>query len=310
MPNKNNNNTLFSTGNYRLGVCLVMLAGVCLSTGGLLVRHIEAADGWQILFYRSIAFTLTVLVFISVQYRGRIISPFLNIGWNGYIAAIALGIGFACYLFSIILTNVANVVFILSTSPFFAALLGWIVLGEKVQNSTWLAMLLAACGIALMLTGDLGSGRWLGNLIAVSAAAVFAVMIVAMRRARSTDMMPATCLAGIIAMVAAFFMLESFVISPRDLLLAILLGSVQVGAGFILITLGTRHLPAADVALLALTETILAPLWVWWFIGEVPTLLAFLGGGIVLTAVLSQGLIGIHRSRHPIAERPTQTALS
>ena len=111
--------------NYRLGVILVMLAGVCLSSSGLVLRLIEQADGWQILFYRSVVFSFTVFVFLCWHYRSgpRLRSAFWEIGWQGLVVAVSLGLGFAGYIFAIIHTTVANVVFTLSTGPVFAALL-------------------------------------------------------------------------------------------------------------------------------------------------------------------------------------------
>ncbi|MBF0276200.1 MAG: DMT family transporter [SAR324 cluster bacterium] len=278
--------------NYRFGVVVLLLAGVFLSSSGIIIRQIETTDGWKILFYRSVSFVFTVLIFIAWSYRGRIVKPFLKIGWPGAIVSIALALGFTSYLFAIMMTTIANVVFILSAGPFFSALLGWIVLKEKVSKFTWTAIFVAVAGIGLMFLGDLAPGQLTGNFIALSAAAFFAVMIVSMRKAGPVDMMPATCLAGVIAALLAAHLAEGLTISKHDLVLSVLFGSLQIGVGFILITLGTRSVPAAEVPLLALTETVLAPIWVWMLFDETPTPLALTGGAIVLFAVLAQALYG------------------
>ena len=278
---------------YRNGVIMLLLSGVCLSSGGILVRNIEAADGWQVLFFRSLAFAVTVFCVLIWRYRGNVFLPFREIGAAGWVAAGALAAGFTCYLFGLILTTVANVSFIISAGPFFAALLAWLILRERVSAITWLAMTLALAGIGVMFADGLASGDWFGNLVALGAPLTFAVMVVAMRSAKGRDMLPATCLAGIIAALVAYGMAADLSVSPRDLVLSLILGSVQIGGGFILITLGTRSVPAAQVPLLALTETVLAPLWVWLFINEVPTWLALIGGAIVLSAVLGQGIAGL-----------------
>jgi len=127
---------------YMRGAVLVLCGGLCLSSGGLIVRYIEAADGWQILFYRAISFAVTVLVFLLIRYRGGALRHFLGIGWPGAVAALALGFGFIFYLFGILLTNVANVVFIISAGPFLAALLAWLLLREPVRKATVAAMAL------------------------------------------------------------------------------------------------------------------------------------------------------------------------
>jgi drug/metabolite transporter (DMT)-like permease len=284
---------------YPLGVAMVMTAGVCLSFGGLIVRHIEAADGWQILFYRSIAFAATVLAFLLVRYRGRVVRPFAKIGWNGVLAALCLAAGSASYVFALLLTTVANAVFIVSASPFFAAILGWLVLGERVHGTTWLAIAAAIAGIGLMFIDGLTAGRWLGNLVALTAPVSFAVMIVIMRRTKSVDMMPATCLAGVIMAGVGLLMVDSLAIPERDLALALTMGFGQLGIAVILITLGARHVPAAEVALLSLTEAAFAPVWVWLVVDEVPNALALAGGTIVLTAVVAQALGGVRRKGVP-----------
>jgi drug/metabolite transporter (DMT)-like permease len=282
---------------YGLGVLLLLLAGVALSSGGYLIRSIEAADGWQILFYRGIAFTVTCFAFTAVRHRGHLRKAYFDIGLPGLIGSLALGLGFCAYLFAILMTTVANVVFILSAGPFAAALLGRLVLGERVAAVTWAAMVLALAGIGLMMIDGLESGGWLGNLIALLAPLSFAIMVVAVRKRADRDMTPILPIAGLIASLVALPMVESFALTPHDLLLSCLLGAGQIGLGFILITLGARWVPAAQVPLLTLTETVLAPLWVWLAFAETPASLALLGGLVVLAAVLVEAIAGIRRER-------------
>ncbi len=287
---------------YAKGVAMVLLAGVCLSSGGLIVRHIETADGWQVLFYRSISFAVTVLLFLLWRYQGRVVEPFKQIGGAGAVVALALGVGFSCYLFGMIMTTVANVSFTIAASPFMAALLAWILLREKVSLVTWVAMVASLIGIGIMFADGLAAGSWIGNLVTLGAPLTYAVMIVALRHAKARDMMPATCLAGVVSAAISLTMVEApltggLAIPPGDLILSLLLGSVQIGFGFILITLATRSVPAAEVGLLSLTETLLAPLWVWLIISEEPAWLTLLGGAVVLIAVLGQGLWGLKIER-------------
>ncbi len=282
---------------YAAGVVMVLAAGVCLSFGGLIVRHIEAADIWLVVFYRSATFAVTILLYLTVVYRGRLIGPFLAVGREGVVVAVSLGIGSTCFILALDLTTVANVVFILSAGPFLTAVLARLVLGERVQLVTWLAMALALCGIALMVLEGLGSGRLSGNLVAFGAAAAFAAMVIAMRRAKLVDMVPASCLGGVVGAAFSATMVGGFAVSGHDLGLAVLLGSGQLGAGFVLITIGTRRVPAAEVPLLALTEVVLAPLWVWLWVDEAPGRLTLLGGVVVLTAVLGQAVIRLRRDR-------------
>ncbi|MCH6582147.1 MAG: DMT family transporter [Proteobacteria bacterium] len=282
---------------YRRGVWMVLCAGICLSTGGLIVRHIETADGWQIVFYRATFFVVTLLIFLAVRYRGRVVQPFKRIGVNGLSVAMFLGLGSICYLFAILLTTVANAVFIISAAPFFTAAAAWLLLGERVRTVTWIFMAAALAGIGLMFVDGFVTGRSLGNVLALGVVASFVGMLVVIRQSKAIDMVPATCLGGVVAGIISAFMVDTFWISRHDLILCILLGSAQFGAGFILITMGTRLVPAAEVALLSLTETVLAPIWVWLFVYEVPSVFTLIGGAIVLAAVVGQAVGGMRKQR-------------
>lgn len=285
---------------YLLGLGGVLLAALAASSAGILLRQIEAADGWQILFYRSLGFVAVLLTYIVAQRRGATLRAFLAIGWPGIVVALALGGAFIAFIFSMLLTTVAQAVFILSAAPFFAALLGRAALGERVAPLTWVSMAGALAGIAVMTGQDLVGGSTTGGALAGSLAALaaclgYAAAIVALRAGRQVDMMPATCLAGVFAGAVCFFLADGFAISGRDLAFALLLGSAQIGLQYLLITLSARHVPAAQIALVMLVEVVLAPLWVWLGVGEAPAPATLLGGAVVLAAVLAQTLHALRR---------------
>lgn len=282
---------------YTRGVVLVLLGGTALSLGGLMLRNIEQADGWQIMFYRAIAFTLTIFVFLVLRYRGAVFGAFRAVGKTGIAVAFTLGIGSIGYLFALIHTTVANALFLISSSPFIAAIGGWLLLGERVAGVTWIAIGAALLGVGIMMVDGFATGLVFGNTLAFFVGVSMALMIILLRRGRAVDMLPSVCLAGVIAAGISGFMVTDFTLTPRDLVLALAMGTVQFALGFILITLGTRTVPAAEVSLLALSETILAPIWVWVFVGEVPTATSLAGGLIVVTAIVSQALVNLQRAR-------------
>lgn len=282
-------------GRYALGVAMVVAAGTCLSFGGLMVRFVEQADYWQIAFYRSIAFVATLLVYLLWRYGPGIGRAFLAIGRTGLLVALTFSAGSLLYLLAITLTTVANVVFILSAGPLLTAILARLLLGERVRAITWLAIATALGGISIMVAGALDAGRLAGNFAAFGAVSCFAIMVIALRRARAVDMVPATCLGGAIAGAVAALMVGGFAISAHDLLMSAVLGSGQLGMGFLLITLGTRYVPAAEVPLLALGEAVLAPVWVWLWVNEVPSGQTLLGGAVILLAVAVQACGGLRR---------------
>ncbi len=285
---------------YARGVVCVLAGGTCLSFGGVLIRQFETANGWQIIFYRAIGFVLALSIFLALKHRGRFFAAFLAVGWPGVIAAVSLGVGTACYVFGMLLTSVANVVFTLSVGPFFAAGAAWLVLRERIRLPTMLAMLAAAGGVGLMLADGLVRGTWLGNLVALGAPLTFAITVVAWRSKKGVDMVPATCLSGLVGLLIGAVMADGLAISAHDLVLALLLGSAQLGAGFLLFTLGARSVPAGEVTLYSLAETILAPIWVWLMINEVPSDWTLSGGVVVLSAVLLAALAGLWAARAPV----------
>ena len=282
---------------YRRGVIYIVLAGVFMSSSGILVRMIEQADPWTILFYRSLTFSATVFLFMLLRSGKAAFSEFKGFGVLECVVSISLALSFVCYLLSLFNTSVANTVIIISSGPLFAAVLGWFVLKERVSVRTWISIGLVVVGMFVMFTGDVSSSDVLGMGFALVAVTAFAVMIVAVRRSARPDMLAATCCAGLVAAIICAFMLPSFTLSSHDLLIAISLGSVQIGIGFILITLGSRSVPSAQVPILCLLETALGPLWVWLAINETPGSTTILGGALVLSAVVFQGVTGIRRRR-------------
>ena len=278
---------------HSTGVALVLTAGAMLSLAGITLRHIESASGWQILFYRSLTFFVVVTLYLVFRYRARVVHAFVATGRPGLVVALSLGLGSACYVFALLLTTVANALFIISAAPFMTAVLGWLVLRERVRPMTWFTMTFALAGIAIMMFNGIQGGRLLGNIVALGPPVSFAIMLVTLRFAGDRDMIPAICLAGFVGAALGFAMADSLVLSRHDLALCLFLGVVQYTGGFVLITLGARYLPAAEVALLSLAETVLAPIWVWLGVGEIPTLLTLAGGAIVLSAVVAQSVTGM-----------------
>jgi len=282
---------------HATGIGIVLAGGACLSLAGILLRNIDTADGWQILFYRASAFVVTLFVVLLVKYRSGVLVAFRRVGWPGIAVGICLGLGSVCYVFALLWTTVANAVFIIGSAPLFTALVAWLVMRERVHPLGIAAMLVALAGLGLMFADGFVAGRWIGNLLALGVVASFVSMLVILRYSREIDMLPATCLAGVVGGTIAFIMADDLIISGHDLILCLILGSVQFGAGFMLLTIGTRYIPAAEVALYSLSEAVLAPIWVWIGVDEKPSLLTLAGGAIVLTTVLVNGLFSLRRER-------------
>ena len=284
-------------GSYRFGVLCLVAAAFFTSLAGVLLRHVEAADGWQILFYRSLAFVATMAVFIGWRHGRGTPGTFRAIGLPGLAVAGFLATAFMLFIFALLDTTVANVVFTVSLSPFLAAGMGWLAMREAVAPGTLAAMVVALVGVGVMFSDGLAIASMSGNLLALACCFCYSATLVAMRKGRAADMMPAVCLAGVIALAVAATMAPGLAIGAFDLGIAVTLGVVQLAFQYILVTTGTRSVPAAEVALIGRLTLVLAPLWVWLAVDEVPGSLTMIGGAVVVGAVLTNSFSMLRRER-------------
>jgi drug/metabolite transporter (DMT)-like permease len=287
------------------GILCVVSASLFTSLAGILVRLVEDADGWTLQFWRQVCFLAFIALFLAWRHGRQLPMAVKAIGRPGLIASLALGAAFVAFIFALMNTTVAKVVFIGSTSPIFAAALAWIVLRERLPLVTWIAMAAAVGGIGVMVGDALRIGDPTGALLALIPVAGYAITLTCFRARRNVDMLPAVMLAGVVALAVSAVMADDLAISLHDFLVAAALGVVQLGLQYVLTTLGARHVPAGEVALLGRLQIVLAPLWVWIGIGEVPSEATFLGGAIVLSAVLGNALLSLRRvRRRPRDARP------
>lgn len=279
-------------------VGFMVVAGLCWSTGGYLVRQVSITDAWEIVFWRSAFMSVFVAVVLAVLHRRRTPAAIRGIGLPGLAAALFLTASFFCFIASLTRTTVANTFFLMSVSPFLAALAGRFVLREPVPRRTWIAMAVAFGGIVVMFGGSLDAGRLAGNLLALGVSCFYAAQITVLRRYHAeVDLLPMVLVAGIVSIVVAAPVALPFDATPRDLMVLAVMGSLQLGAGCLLATAAARHLPATQLGLLALLEPILGPVWVWVLMGENPGTAALAGGTIVLTAVIANEALGALRAR-------------
>ena len=283
-------------------VLLVAIAGVLWSTVGLGVRLMEEADAWQIVFYRGLFQSIAVIAWLVHRNRDGLREPFRRIGWTGVVGALALGVGYNGMIVALTLTSVAMVVFILSAAPLVTGLLAWLLLRESVTRTTFAAMGIALIGILVMTLGNLDVEHLGGVLAAGVALFGYSSFTVALRKGRDVDMLPTIALSGIVAALISCVAIDSFAMTGRDLALSLYLGGVALAVGLALFTAGSRHLTSAELPLIAMTEPVLAPLWVWMVLGETVGGATLVGGAIVLGSVLFQGFTASKRRRLSTAD--------
>ena len=270
------------------GPLLIFLGALSLSFGGLIVKSFEGATLWQILFWRSLFFSLTILTFLMITYKSKFLKSFYNSGLPGFIGGLILSIGFCGYVFAMYNTTVANTNFIIQTQTIFLAIFGYLFLKEKISMTTLISIILAISGLILMLGNTLSSGQMSGNIVAFVMPITFAILILIVRKYPAVDMIPLQLVAGIVAMIIGFLASTKVSISTHDIFLAFLSGTFQIGLGFIFITIGAKKTLSAMVGIIMLTEAILGPLWAWLFVNENPSFYVLIGGGIIIFAVFLQ----------------------
>ena len=268
------------------GYILLLFGGFCLSWGGFIIRSFEEASIWQILFLRSFFFLLALIAFLLVTYKKKTFNIIKESGLPGLVGGFVLSFSFVAFVVAMSNTTVANVVFIISTQTMFLAIFGYFYLKEKVSLIGLISILLAMSGIIIMVGDSISGGSLFGNIVALAIPINFAILVMIIRKNTKVDMVPAIFYSGIFSLIYGFFLAESFEFTKHDLWMGFLLGVPQLAVSFICITIGSRTVESATVGLLMLMETLCAPLWVWLFLNEIPPISVFIGGAVIISAII------------------------
>jgi len=272
------------------GYLLLLFGGFCLSWGGLIVRSFDTSSAWEILLLRSFFFFLGVSTFLLLIYKKNSFTIIKKAGFVGLLGGFVMSFSFIAFVFAMMNTSVANVVFIISTQTMFLALFGYLYLKENISLIGLLSIILAMAGISIMISDSISGGTLFGNLVALTIPISFSILVMIVRKNSNLDLVPAIWYASIFSVFYSLIMIDSFSFTNNDLLMGFLLGVPQLTFGFICITIGSRTTKSVTIGLLMLTETIFAPLWVWLFLNEIPPLSVFVGGTIIIFAIIIKSL--------------------
>ena len=270
---------------HATGVLLVLGSAVAFSLAGTLTK-VVSSDAWVVMSWRGLFSIPPILAYVAWRGRGRPLAFAFRLGWKGWALASVSSCASAAFIASFKLTYVANVVAIYSTVPFIAAGLGWLVLRERVRLSTLVAAAAALAGVSIMVSGGMGTGHFVGDLLAMAMTIGMAVYMVLIRLLRETPAVLAIAASSLQLFIAGWLVADPTAVSASDLTILALFGCVFALAA-ILLTEGTRLIPAAEAGLLGAAEMPLAPLFAWLALGELPPRASLIGGAIVLATVLT-----------------------
>ena len=279
--------------------------GVLILTPDALLVRLIGSDPWTFLFWRGTLTTVGLGLMMLIRFRGKILQRTLAIGATGILISVVFAINAVCFIVALSYTTVANVLLIVSISPLISALIGLVALQERLPLRTWVAIFVAIGGVAIIVEHGISAGTVAGDVAALGTAIGLGVHFNMVRASRPIDMTPAVGLSGIWSAMAGLVGASSLAFAPEQMGLAVVIGLLIMPLSFGLMTIAPKYISAAEVSLMLLMETVLAPIWVWLVLSERPNTQTLIGGAVVLVALIGHGvlsLIGQHRRRrHPIA---------
>jgi drug/metabolite transporter (DMT)-like permease len=287
-------------------VATMIVVALMWSIAGVVTRHLEAARGFELTFWRSAANAAALIVLLSwLRGPGVLWRSLRGAGATLWWSGLCWCVMFTAFMMALSLTTVANVLVTMSVAPLFTALASWALLKQRLPGRTWGAIVLAGIGIAWMYGAQFSAGdarHWLGTLVAlgVPIAAAANWTLLAHDRAHgdgSVDFMPAVLIGALLSAAITLPLALPFAATPRDLGLLSMLGVVQLAIPCLISVAIARVLPAPEIALLALLEVVLGVAWAWLGAGEAPSSAVLAGGGLVLLALAGNEALGLRANR-------------
>ena len=264
---------------------LIAFVAVMFITPDSLFIRLSNVDTWGLVFYRGIIPFFTVFIGMLIIYRLNFFKILFTSGYHGIIYIGTFSLTNITFVVSIQNTNVANTLVMIATAPMLSAILGAIFLKEPPDKKTWISIIITFLAIIYIFFDSLKLGNFYGDILGFITALGLAVGAVTIRSAKTKNLVPAAVIGKLFVATFALFFIESFVLTDKDLLIIPLMCILCVAIPFVLVTIAPRFIPAAEVNLFFLLETIIGPIWVWLIIKEQPSIETLQGGMVIIATI-------------------------
>ena len=277
------------------GSLLAFVAVMFITPDSLFIR-LSNIDTWGLVFYRGIIPFVTVLLGMLIIYKLNFFKMLFTSGYHGIIYILTFSLTNITFVVSIQNTNVANTLVMIAMAPMLSAILGAIFLKELPDKKTWIAIFVTFGAAVYIFFDSLKLGNFFGDILGLITALGLAIGAVTIRSARNKNLVPAAVVGKLIVALFALFFIESFTLTKSDQIIVPLMCIMCVAIPFVLVTIAPRFIPAAEVNLFFLLETIIGPIWVWLVIQEQPSIETIQGGAVIITAIAIHSFIKLKNS--------------
>ena len=277
------------------GSLLAFVAVMFITPDSLFIR-LSNVDTWGLVFYRGVIPFLTVFIGMLLIYKLSFFKILLSSGYHGLIYVGTFSITNITFVVSIQNTNVANTLVMIATAPMLSAILGAIFLKEPPDRKTWISIIITFLAIIYIFFDSIKLGNFYGDILGFITAIGLAIGAVTIRSAKTKNLVPAAVVGKLFVATFALFFIESFVLENKDLIIVPLMCILCVAIPFVLVTIAPRFIPAAEVNLFFLLETIIGPIWVWLIIKEQPSIETLYGGIIIITTIAIHSYLKLRNS--------------
>jgi drug/metabolite transporter (DMT)-like permease len=281
--------------NQQKGSFLAFIAVMLITPDSIFIR-LSNIETWGMLFYRGAIPFVVVLIGLIFFYKNNLFKALAGIGYPGIFYIISFSICNITFIISIQNTNVANTLVMIAMAPMLSAILGSIFLKEIPDQKTWIAIIITLFSVTYIFYDSIEMGNFYGDLFGIITAFGLACNAVIARFAKNRDLVPSALIGKLCVAIFAFLFVDSFSLVGTDLIIVPLMCVMCVAIPFVLVTIAPRFIPAEEVNLFFLLETIIGPFWVWMVIKEQPSIETIQGGIVIILTIAIHSFLKLKKS--------------